>query len=74
MTTSAQHLQRLRDRGFDQTTRNGKYLRPKCSQCETLVINGVACHEAGCPNATRTCKGCNAPVRASGPGYCEDCQ
>ena len=22
----------------------------KCNQCEALVINGVFCHEAGCPN------------------------
>jgi hypothetical protein len=27
-----------------------KYLTVKCDQCEALVINGVACHEAGCPN------------------------
>lgn len=23
---------------------------PSCSQCETIVINGLACHETGCPN------------------------
>ena len=23
----------------------------KCDQCEMLSINGVACHETGCPNA-----------------------
>lgn len=22
----------------------------KCNQCEALVINGVFCHETGCPN------------------------
>ena len=23
----------------------------RCDQCEMLFINGVACHETGCPNA-----------------------
>jgi hypothetical protein len=32
-----------------------------CNQCEALVINGVLCHETGCPNAwkrKRECKEC----------------
>jgi hypothetical protein len=24
-----------------------------CDQCEMLSINGMACHETGCPNARR---------------------
>lgn len=64
----AQHVAR----GFDATHRSGKYLYPKCSQCQALVINGHACHEAGCPNATHECKGCDVqiPVRQR---YCEEC-
>jgi len=27
--------------------------RAKCEQCEALSINGVACHEKGCPNIVR---------------------
>lgn len=23
----------------------------RCDQCEALMINGVFCHEAGCPNS-----------------------
>ena len=44
----------LKRRGFDQTykIRNGGY-RVKCSQCEALVINGVATHETGCINQKR---------------------
>lgn len=44
---------KLRQRGFDQTTydRRTGYYRPRCSQCQALVINGVACHETGCPNS-----------------------
>lgn len=42
----------LKRRGFDQTYAiRGAGIRPKCSQCESLVINGIACHEKGCPNA-----------------------
>jgi len=33
-----------------------------CSSCEVLTINGVLCHELGCPDAwrdyTRECKWC----------------
>jgi hypothetical protein len=46
----------LRRRGFDLTTYNRStgYYRVRCSQCEALVINGIACHETGCPNAPRS--------------------
>lgn len=27
---------------------------PKCDQCEQLRINGIVCHEIGCPNAKKT--------------------
>lgn len=27
----------------------------KCDQCEMLSINGVVCHEHGCPNIGRRC-------------------
>lgn len=43
---------RLRKAGFDKTRFNrssGTYT-VRCSQCEAMVINGVACHEKGCPN------------------------
>lgn len=45
----------LRNQGFDKSERdeNGEW-RVRCSQCEALVINGVACHEAGCPNKNET--------------------
>jgi len=33
-----------------------------CNSCEVVMINGVRCHEIGCPNAwkdyTRECKWC----------------
>jgi hypothetical protein len=43
---------KLRKAGFDETyyNRSTGYYKVKCSQCDALVINGVACHETGCPN------------------------
>ena len=29
-----------------------------CDQCEALMINGVYCHEAGCPNIRALCDEC----------------
>lgn len=45
--------ERLRARGFDLTTydRESGYYRVRCSQCQALVINGMATHETGCPNS-----------------------
>jgi hypothetical protein len=47
--------QSLIDRGFDLSMydRQQGYWRVRCSQCEALVINGLACHETGCPNSKR---------------------
>ena len=28
--------------------------RIHCNQCEALMINGVFCHETGCPNSRKT--------------------
>jgi len=49
----------LRSQGFDLTRydRSAGYYRVKCSQCEAMVIRGVACHEIGCPNKKREQKG-----------------
>lgn len=47
---------RLRRQGFDQgryDRETGGY-RVGCSQCAALVINGVPCHETGCPNQIKT--------------------
>ena len=48
-------VQQLRDRGFDEA-----YYKPgsgtwkvQCSQCVAAVINGMPCHETGCPNQVR---------------------
>ena len=37
--------------GFDQTERIGRknQYRIRCSQCQAAAINGVFCHETGCP-------------------------
>jgi len=73
-----QRRRQLQARGFDRTTViRGRGVptryRPACSQCEVLVINGLACHETGCPHAMHECKGCNVQIPRQ-QRYCEDCQ
>lgn len=48
-------LKSLRKRGFDRSyyNRSSGSHRVRCSQCVALVINGMACHETGCPNEKR---------------------
>ena len=43
----------LEARGFDRCTQPPfeKSVQVGCSQCSALVINGLACHETGCPNS-----------------------
>lgn len=45
-------LQQLKEQGFDLSTvvPFAREWRVRCSQCEALVINGVATHERRCPN------------------------
>ena len=51
-----------------------------CDSCEVLMINGVRCHETGCPSAwkdqRRECGWCGASYTPEerGQRYCsEDC-
>lgn len=66
-------LEELQARGFDAS----RYLlatqtyQVRCSRCEALVINGVPCHETGCPNTKYECKGCS--VLLDSAGYCAEC-
>lgn len=50
-------VQVLRDRGFDlaEAVPFEHRWRIRCSQCEALVVNGIATHERGCPNVPRDC-------------------
>ena len=66
--TSKQVERLLLARGFDQS--QGR--KVNCSQCEALVIQGLPCHETGCPNAMHECSGCNALIPAR-QRYCKDC-
>lgn len=50
------YLRYLQDTlGFDETTHEAftKYYHIACSQCAALAINGVPCHERGCPHQRR---------------------
>ncbi len=75
-TQQTQLRERLRQQGFDASylTRDGaeRAVRVRCSACEAHVIQGVACHETGCPHQVYECRGCNAAVPRRG-AYCEDC-
>lgn len=50
-----------------------KSYRIGCSQCEAMAINGMPCHETGCPHATHECKGCYEQI-PKGQKYCESCR
>lgn len=52
MRQKLSYTQQLHDQGFDESSHIPftKHYRVKCSQCEALTINGVPCHETGCPN------------------------
>lgn len=45
------HWKRL---GFDKSYQRGEYVHVGCSECVALVVNGVQCHETGCPNIDKT--------------------
>jgi len=44
-----------------------------CNSCEALTINGVYCHETGCPEAwrdeTRECKWCGTKFTPDSPDH-----
>lgn len=50
-----------------------------CDSCEALTINGVYCHEHGCPKARADPKECDECGRRFHPShrfqrYCEECE
>jgi hypothetical protein len=61
-----------RSKGLRTRYRNGDeiHLACGCNSCSPSRINGVLCHEAGCPDAWRdyrkTCVFCNRPFYAPG--------
>ncbi len=67
-------LESLRRRGFDRSRvvpfERGAVVG--CSQCEAVCINGVACHEIGCPNRTAECEECG-DVIPHWQRICESC-
>ena len=44
------------DRSYQTRDDSGRYeraCRVRCSQCDARCVNGVPCHERGCPNTPR---------------------
>lgn len=37
--------------GRSKAAKAKKQMRVRCNQCEAVIINGLYCHETGCPNA-----------------------
>lgn len=52
MPAKVSFIQKLREQGFDRSGHvpGAKEWWVRCSSCEAAVVNGVACHETGCPN------------------------
>lgn len=76
MSQLDERVQEIEALGFDRTTYDGDAgaIRVACSKCEALVINGVPCHERGCVNATRECRGCTNRIPALRfRQFCEEC-
>ncbi len=48
-------LQSLINRGFDRSEIRDETggINVRCSQCDALVIQGLACHETGCRNSKK---------------------
>lgn len=68
-----QILNSLVERGFDTSYPSGRVgVTVRCSQCEACAINGVACHETGCPNQTHECNECDAIIPRS-QRICDSC-
>lgn len=73
----------LERRGLVQVNEHSQFrltIRIKCDQCQMLSINGVGCHETGCPNTNsrwdensgewikqRKCGECGLTVDATDP-------
>lgn len=75
-------LEELEALGFDRSASDGEgAISVRCSCCAALVINGVPCHETGCPNMVHTyhCFECGCDVLMQGRPrpltnlLCEDC-
>jgi hypothetical protein len=66
-------LNTLIENGFDESYEKGSKVYPKCSSCQVAAINGVACHETGCPNTTYECSECSFGRTKYRKGVCEGC-
>lgn len=47
-------------------------LRVRCSQCQAATVNGITCHEHGCPNQKSECRECGG-VCEKHERLCESC-
>jgi len=65
-------------RFIDQMSNLGQSTCISCDSCQAAIIQGVFCHESGCPNAwrdkSRECKWCGSifTPEARGQECCDD--
>ncbi len=47
----------------------------RCQSCNVAIINGIRCHETGCPGAPRECCECGCAFKPAHPFHtvCPDC-
>lgn len=46
----------LEKRGFSATRTGVRKFHVECTQCQAVVINNIAVHEHGCPNARKAAR------------------
>lgn len=66
------------------TYRNGKpkaLVHQNCDSCQAVIVNGILCHESGCPDAwadrVRSCRWCGEeflPEAKHQTYCCESCR
>lgn len=75
-TANYRQVKRLEALGFDDTLEMRDRVYLGCSRCNAVSINGVPCHESGCPNERREreCKECGGDFieETRGQEFCED--
>lgn len=64
----------LEELGFDKCRQVevGERITIGCSQCAAVAINGVPCHETGCPNMRHECAECGDYIEKK-YRLCESC-
>lgn len=75
MARTVSQTARLHAQGFDlsRAIPFEHAWRVRCSQCDAVCVNGIPCHERGCPNDRNgECFECGTTINRRAR-YCDDC-